>query len=76
VNPNCQHNLRQVGAALVDHGTLTPQSIHNYQLTRHLDSLIQAAMQLKAAIAHRQERASLPRPLSPRTSDALVKQKS
>ncbi|MSP43399.1 MAG: hypothetical protein EXR08_08560 [Alphaproteobacteria bacterium] len=68
--------LRQVGAALMDHGTLTPQSINNYQLTRHLDSLIQAAMQLTAAVTHRQDRGSLPRPLSPRSSDALVKQKS
>lgn len=48
--------LRQIGAALADHGTLTAQSINNYQLTRHLDNLVQAAMQLKACIAQRQER--------------------
>ncbi len=48
--------LRQIGAALTDHGTLTAQSIDNYQLPRHLDNLVQAALQLKASIAHRQER--------------------
>ncbi len=49
--------LRQIGSALSEHGTLTAQSIDNYQLTRHLDNLIQAAMQLKSSIAQRQERA-------------------
>jgi hypothetical protein len=50
--------MRQIGAALTDHGTFTAQSINNYQLTRHLDNLIQAAMQLKASIAQRQERST------------------
>lgn len=50
--------LRQIGAALTDHGTLTAQSINNYQLTRHLDNLVQAAMRLKASIAQRQERST------------------
>ncbi len=48
--------LRQIGAALTDHGTLTAQSINNYQLTRHLDNLVQAALQLKASITQRQQR--------------------
>lgn len=50
--------MRQIGAALADHGTFTAQSINNYQLTRHLDNLIQAAMQLKASIAQRQDRST------------------
>jgi len=49
--------LRQIGSALSEHGTLTAQSVDHYQLTRHLDNLIQAAMQLKSSIAQRQERA-------------------
>jgi hypothetical protein len=49
--------LRQIGSALSEHGTLTADSIDNFQLTRHLDNMIQAAMQLKASIAQRQGRA-------------------
>ncbi|MGK2872395.1 MAG: hypothetical protein ACSLFL_09085 [Alphaproteobacteria bacterium] len=48
--------LRQIGAALTDHGTLTAQSINHYQLARHLENLIQTAMHLKLSIAQRQER--------------------
>lgn len=50
--------LKQLGAALTDHGTLTAQNVDTFQLTRHLDGLIQAAMRLKASIARRQERGS------------------
>jgi len=53
--------LRQIGSALADHGTLTPDSINTYQLARHLDNLIQAALQLKASIARRRDRAALAR---------------
>ena len=53
--------LRQIGSALSEHGTLTSQSINNYQLTRHLDNLIQAAIRLKASMAHRQQRSTLAR---------------
>jgi hypothetical protein len=68
--------LRQIGAALVDHGTLTAPSINNYQLTRNLDSLIQVALQLKATIAHRQERSAPPARLSEAGNSMLVRQKN
>lgn len=68
--------LRQIGAALVDHGTLTASSVNNYQLTRHLDSLIQAALQLKASIAHRQERSTPPARMSEHGNGVFVRQKS
>lgn len=49
--------LRQIGSALSEHGTLTAGSIDNYQLMRHLDNMIQAAMHLKTSIVQRQGRA-------------------
>lgn len=64
-------SLRQIGAALTDHGTLTAQSISTYQLTRHLDNLVQAAMQLKASITLRQERGAHARNPEPRMKGAL-----
>lgn len=48
--------LKQIGMALSEHGTLTAHSINHHHLILHLDNLIQAAMQLKAAMAQRQER--------------------
>ncbi len=68
--------LRQIGAALTDHGTLTAQSINNYQLTRHLDNLIQAAMQLKLSIAQRQQRSAQSRNSLMRVDAELVQQKN
>ncbi|HEX4890603.1 MAG TPA: hypothetical protein VFW37_09600 [Alphaproteobacteria bacterium] len=53
--------LKQVGAALAEHGTLTAQSMNNYQLTLHLDNLVRAALQLKACITQRQERGAIAR---------------
>jgi hypothetical protein len=48
--------LKQVGVALSEHGTLTAHAINHQHLMMHIDNLIQAAMQLKAAMLHRQER--------------------
>ena len=48
--------LRQIGSALAEHGTLTAEGINHFQLTRHLENLVQAATLLKAAISQRQER--------------------
>ncbi len=67
--------LRQIAAALAEHGTLTPQSINNYQLTRHLENLIQAAMQLKVLVAQRQERGVQSRLRQAHVNGALIPQK-
>lgn len=48
--------LKQIGMALSEHGTLTAHSINHQHLLMHIDNLIQAAMQLKAAMVQRQER--------------------
>lgn len=68
--------LRQIGSALADHGTLTPDTINTYQLARHLDNLIQAALQLKASISLRRDRAMLARQLhQPSLNGVKVAQK-
>lgn len=44
--------LREIGAALAEHGTLSARAIEDYQLSTHLTNLIQVATQLKISIAH------------------------
>lgn len=50
--------LAQISAALSINGTLTADTIKSHTLTAHLNGLIQAALQLKAIINHRQQRSA------------------